>query len=118
MNLLKNKYLYIFLFSAILIVEPVFASKQAFFTGENGYALRGYDVVAYFTEGRAVMGSNNYIFVWKEIKWKFSSSKNLLLFKSNPKKYAPQYGGYCAYAVANGYTASTDNSRGKTLFEL
>jgi YHS domain-containing protein len=63
-------------------------------------AILGYDSVAYFTENKPVPGLDAYTYSWMGAKWKFSSQKNLDLFKATPEKYAPQYGGYCAYGVA------------------
>ena len=76
-----------------------------FFSNE---AIRGYDAVAYFTQGMPVKGSNEYSFEYKGATWKFSTAEHLNLFKSDPETYAPQYGGYCAYAIANGDTASAE----------
>ncbi len=73
-----------------------------------GKAAEGYDVVAYFRDGKAVEGSGDHVFTWKEVEWRFSSRKHKETFAANPEKYAPQYGGYCAYAVSKGYTASVD----------
>lgn len=70
-------------------------------------AASGYDVVAYFTEGKPVEGSSEFEYRWQDSDWLFSSQENLELFKTNPEQYAPQYGGYCAYAVSQGYTASS-----------
>lgn len=69
-------------------------------------AIKGYDTVAYFTEGKPVEGKDGFTTEYKEATWLFSSQKNLDLFLANPEKYAPQYGGYCAYAVSQGQTAS------------
>jgi YHS domain-containing protein len=66
----------------------------------TGTAILGYDSVAYFTENKPVPGLDAYTYSWMGAKWKFSSQKNLDLFKATPEKYAPQYGGYCAYGVA------------------
>ncbi len=71
-------------------------------------AIKGYDTVAYFTENKAVKGSKKYTYQWKSTQWRFSSQENLALFKSDPEKYAPQYGGYCAYAVSQNTTASIE----------
>lgn len=75
---------------------------------KNGIALKGYDPVAYFTVGKPVKGQKEYQFEWKNTKWFFSSSENLAQFQKNPEHYAPQYGGYCAYAVSRGTTADID----------
>jgi len=66
---------------------------------KNGQAVDGYDVVAYF-DGTATMGSNDYSFEYEGVTYLFSSEKNKTAFKENPEKYLPEYGGYCAYAVA------------------
>ncbi len=71
-------------------------------------AVSGYDTVSYFTQGKAVKGSSEHITQWKGADWLFSSAANLEKFKSNPEKYAPQYGGYCAWAVAHDTLASSD----------
>jgi YHS domain-containing protein len=68
----------------------------------SGVAIRGTDTVAYFTEGKPVAGSDKYTSQWQGATWKFSSQIHLDLFVANPKKYAPQYGGYCAYGTALG----------------
>ena len=66
-------------------------------------AIRGYDPVAYFVDGRPVKGSPQHVFVWQGAKWQFASQAHLDTFKADPAKYAPQYGGYCAYGVAEGH---------------
>lgn len=83
-----------------LALDPVFT---AFFSSD---AIRGYDTVAYFTEGKAVEGSSEYSFEYKGATWLFSSQTHLDLFKNSPESYEPQYGGYCAYAVSQNQTAS------------
>lgn len=69
-------------------------------------AIRGYDTVAYFTESKPVKGDEKFSTQYNEATWLFSSQENLDIFLADPEKYAPQYGGYCAYAVANNGTAS------------
>ena len=71
-------------------------------------AVKGYDVVAYFTEDAAVKGSSDYQTSYLGADWYFSSQANLDLFVANPEQYAPQYGGYCAWAVSQNYTAAID----------
>jgi YHS domain-containing protein len=68
----------------------------------SGLAVHGYDTVAYFTEHRAVKGSSTYAVEYKGATYRFVSAENMKLFKNNPEKYAPQYGGYCAFGVAMG----------------
>ncbi|MFT4629293.1 MAG: YHS domain-containing protein [Arenicella sp.] len=81
-------------------VEPTYT---ALFSSN---AIKGYDTVAYFTQGKPVQGSEEYSTDYNKATWLFSSQENLELFISNPQKYAPQYGGYCAYAVSQNSTAS------------
>jgi YHS domain-containing protein len=59
-----------------------------------GVAIKGYDTVAYHTEGRAVKGKSKYAHKWNDAKWHFSSAENRDLFSADPERYAPQYGGY------------------------
>ncbi len=74
--------------------------KGLFSYQPNGIAIRGYDTVAYFTDGKPVEGNDQFTTEWQGATWKFSSQENLDLFTSEPEKFAPQYGGYCAYGVA------------------
>jgi YHS domain-containing protein len=60
----------------------------------DGKAIKGFDTVAYFTEGKPVKGDEQFQFQWSGAKWLFSSRENLELFKAAPEKYAPKYGGY------------------------
>ncbi len=80
--------------------DPVFAPR--------GLAIRGYDPVAYLVLGRPVIGSSDIEYEWNGATWRFMNTDTRLWFMNNPIAYAPQYGGYCAWAVSNGYTASTD----------
>ena len=87
-------------------LSTTFAQKAEIFT-TNGKAIRGYDVVAFFSESKPVQGNESFSYTWKDATWLFSSKENLELFKMNPEKYAPQYGGYCAYGMSGGYKAPT-----------
>jgi YHS domain-containing protein len=71
----------------------------------RGVALEGYDAVAYFVDHRPIRGSDAYTRTWNGVVWKFASAEHRDLFAADPTHYAPQYGGYCAYAVANRTTA-------------
>ncbi|KAB8314234.1 YHS domain-containing protein [Tolypothrix campylonemoides VB511288] len=73
-------------------------------------AIKGYDTVAYHTERKPVKGSERFTATYMGATWRFASAANRDLFKANPARYAPQYGGYCAYAVGNNYTAGIDPS--------
>ena len=74
----------------------------------DGKAIRGYDAVAFHLDHKAVTGNSAYIYNWKGADWQFSSQAYLDSFKRNPDKYAPQYGGYCAYGTAEGHKAPTE----------
>ena len=93
-----------FLFNtAARAAEPaVNTLKNSLFGGRTDTAINGYDPVAYFTVGKPVKGQDGLVTEWMGAKWKFSSKANLDLFKSDPEKYAPQYGGYCAYGITQG----------------
>jgi YHS domain-containing protein len=80
---------------------PINTLSGGLFDSKTGVAIRGYDPVAYFTQGKPVKGQDALVYEWQGAKWKFASQANLDMFKANPTKYAPQYGGYCAYGVAN-----------------
>ena len=74
----------------------------------TGTAIDGYDPVAYFNEGRPVEGKGEFAHGWMGATWYFASADNRDLFAADPDQYAPQYGGYCAWAVSQGYTAKID----------
>ena len=78
---------------------PINTLKNSLFGGRTDTAINGYDTVAYFTAGKPVKGQDALATEWMGAKWKFSTQAHLDLFKANPEKYAPQYGGYCAYGV-------------------
>jgi hypothetical protein len=75
-----------------------FVFSQQSFNLKKGYVAEGYDVVEYFSNN-AAKGIKKYTATFKKVKFKFISAKNVEAFKSNPEKYIPQYGGYCAYAI-------------------
>ena len=85
------------------------AVKPPVNTGASGdLAIKGYDVVAYFSDGAATKGDPRFTHRWNGATWQFATSRNRKLFASHPEKYAPQFGGYCAWAVSRGYTADVD----------
>ena len=75
---------------------------------DDGLALKGYDPVVYHTEGKAKPGSPAISVVWNGVKWRFATEATKTLFESDPATYAPQYGGFCATAVADDLTADVD----------
>ena len=93
-----------------LMVSCVPAFGDSVNTGYfGGVAIKGYDPVAYFTEGRAMKGSEEFSYDWLGTPWQFASGKHRELFIGDPTMYAPQYGGYCVGEVAfNGATINLD----------
>jgi YHS domain-containing protein len=71
--------------------------------GTNGVAIKGYDPVAYFTEGAPREGKPEHTVEYKGAKWQFASAENKAQFEQDPEKYEPAYGGYCAYGVSRNY---------------
>ena len=101
----------------ILMIAGFIVSKKISPTGTNwwgqinndsGVAIAGYDVVAYQTMNKALVGNSQYKTSWHEAEWHFSSEENKALFLATPESYAPQYGGYCSFAVSKGVTANID----------
>ncbi len=74
----------------------------------RGVAIDGTDPVSYFEEGRPVKGVKQHAAEWKGATWYFASERNRQTFLADPERYAPRYGGYCAWAVSRGHTASSD----------
>ena len=86
--------------------SPAMAQTPAVYA-EDGIAIDGTDPVAYFTQFAPVAGSAEHTVSWQGATWQFVSAENRDTFAADRDAYAPQYGGYCAYAVSQGYTAST-----------
>ena len=94
------KFILISLSSLFFLASTAFAKpiyKGGFF---GTAAIKGYDTVAYFKVNKAVKGSKKFSHEWSGATWLFSSQANLDAFKASPTKYAPQYGGFCAYGMA------------------
>jgi len=98
------------LIQSILILFTVSAAPA--FAGEyfekGGLAIDGYDPVAYFTEQKSVKGSPEFRVEFEGSTFQFASAAHRDVFAADPSKYAPQYGGYCAYGMARGYKAKID----------
>ena len=92
----------------VLAIDPI--NK-----GADGVAIKGFDPVAYFTEGKPVKGLSEFQHEWMGAKRYFLSAANRDAFIANPEKYAPRYGGYCAYAVSKGHTADISPSAWKIV---
>lgn len=105
MNLLKS----LLILLTLAVNSGATAAEDPINTGTfNNRALGGYDAVAYFTQNNAVKGSSAYTSEYQGAEFRFSSAANKVLFDADPAAYTPQYGGYCAYAVSQGSTASGD----------
>ncbi len=103
-NTLKNLLLTLLSFATLQVFALDFTyTKHAWFgAGSEGneYAIEGYDAVNYFTENKPAKGLAEFSFNYREKTWHFKNAKNLALFKTNPQQYAPQYGGHCAWRLA------------------
>lgn len=90
-------------------------SSPAIYSASDGLAAGGYDVTAYFTQGRPVRGSAQHELMLQGVRWRFASEESKERFQANPSSYAPQFGGYCAWAVSQGYLASGDPEQWKVV---
>ncbi len=88
--------------AAVVGGSPAFADDSVNTGYFGGVAIMGYDTVAYFTAGRATKGSEKFSYEWLGTPWHFANAEHRDMFMSEPLKYAPQYGGYCAGEVING----------------
>jgi YHS domain-containing protein len=109
MSLSKTMLAIALILAPVAVTTPAFADKAPIWTnfGSN-VAIRGYDPVAYFTAGRPTEGSANFKATYQGAEFQFASAANRAAFVANPARYAPQFGGYCAWAVSQGYTAGID----------
>ena len=80
-------------------------------SNKMGVAINSYDPVAYFTDGKAEKGNSMYSYKWMGAEWYFISESDMKMFKENPNKYTPAYGGNCAYAVGKGALVSGEPRR-------
>ena len=90
-----------------LSIRPAFAMEPEVQV-QNGFGADGADLVAYFTDEKAMEGSEEFVVEHEGVSYKFVSAENAATFEADPVAYLPQYGGYCAYAVSKGYTATVD----------
>jgi len=98
------------------ISAPAYAAQPEIYTpfGSN-VAVGGYDAVAYFNAGKPTKGDDKIVATYKGATYRFANVANRDAFLANPAKYAPQYGGYCAWAVGHGYTAKSDPTAWKIV---
>lgn len=90
----------------LVLALPAAAVDEVFQTADG--AIRGYDPVAYHVENRPVKGRAEFSHEWNGARWRFASAANRNRFAADPVRYAPQYGGYCAFGTSRGYKVSTD----------
>lgn len=110
-----------FIGMVVMDVSPIALGMHDKIQNNDGIAIDGYDVVAYFKQDKAIKGSDEYSYSWNGLEWKFSSAENLEIFTSNSNEYEPCYGGHCAFAVGKGFAAPGNPefwaiANGKLLF--
>jgi YHS domain-containing protein len=93
--------------AALAAPAPAFADERPVYTALlSNVGASGYDVVGYFTDGRPVRGTSQFRATHQGVEYRFANAEHLAAFRASPARYLPQYGGYCAWAVSQGYTAS------------
>ena len=98
-----------FLLAAALVMPALAGDPPKMINaGTDHVAIRGYDTVAYFTEGRPIKGQSEFVFSWRDVKWQFANAKHLGMFAADPARYAPQFGGFCAMALTQGVVKVVD----------
>ncbi|MFY7829243.1 MAG: YHS domain-containing (seleno)protein [Flectobacillus sp.] len=103
---MKTKLFVLLLFLMSTSVQLLAQETDVF--QKDGIAIRGYDPVAYFKQSKPVKGQETISYDWNGVKWLFSSEENKEDFKANPEKFAPQYGGYCAYGLSENHKSPTE----------
>lgn len=98
-----------------LRAEAVKATGREYNTLHAGLGAKGYDVVYYFTDGKPMEGSSEFTHEYGGVKWQFASKQHRDLFAADPKKYAPQYGGFCSWGVSVGKLFDVDPVNGWTI---
>jgi hypothetical protein len=95
---------------AVVVVMPVTAGnpQKMVATGPDDVAIKGYDTVAYFTEGQAMKGNSKLVASWNDAEWHFANVAHRDLFTANPERYAPQFGGFCANGLSKGKKVAAD----------
>lgn len=107
---------FFFFISALTVCNLAVAREPEIYTGFfSKVAVSGYDTVAYFTLSRPVKGDSKFSTQYKGVEWRFANEEHKGKFVANPEQYAPQYGGYCAWAVAQGDTALADPTKWKIV---
>ena len=108
----KNFLIIVFL---LIASYSVHADDAVINKDKSGLALKGFDAVGYFKQAKAIEGKKEFEHTWMDATWRFSTAENRDLFAKSPEKYAPQFGGYCAFGVTGGYLAPTDPTAWKVV---
>ena len=117
-NLVKLAFLAFLALSIAILPAAVPAAgtpAPAVYSASDGIAAGGYDVTAYFTDNKPIRGSTEHELMLQGVTWRFASAESKARFEANPAAYAPQFGGYCAWAVSQGYLASGDPEQWKIV---
>lgn len=109
-----HRRMFLMLALSTVLIHSAWAAS-AISGADGGAAIDGYDPVAYFTKGKAVLGNADITAEWQGSRWHFASAEHRELFTQMPEKYGPQYGGYCAYAVAHDLVAKGNGERWKIV---
>jgi YHS domain-containing protein len=113
---MKSLFSILFFLTTLTITVSAQGRKSQYNVDKAALAIEGYDPVAYFTSGKAIKGKKEITISYESITYRFSSVQNKNLFKANPSKYEPQYGGWCAYAMGtSGEKVSVDPETFKVL---
>lgn len=107
MKIQKTAYGILISLSFVLLLAG-FGGSVVGQSAPDNVAIKGYDTVAYFTANKALRGNESFSFPWHGMTWHFLSKENRDLFAASPEKYAPQYDGYCAWAMTESRKAITD----------
>lgn len=103
-----NRFL-VLVATALLFATSALASEPPVYTGLlSNTGAGGYDTVSYFETGKPTKGSSDYTARYQGATWRFANPENLARFEDDPERYVPAYGGYCAWAVSQGYLAKGD----------
>ena len=103
-----NRRVFVFCCLALAGAPAMSQARSTEINSPGGLAIGGYDPVGYFVEARPVRGRADYALMWMGATWLFASADNRAAFEADPYRYAPAFGGYCAYSVSRGYMAASD----------
>ena len=115
---MKKIFLLLLMITAVhaVLLAQADKRKKEYNLSKSFLAIEGYDPVAYFTQNKSLRGSKEHALSYEGVTYYFASAQNKELFKANPAKYEPQYGGWCAYAMgSSGEKVSVDPATFKIL---